>query len=57
MAMSKDTQDKLIDTVKLLGLVGFGVLVYWLGSETVATFIIGGALGHAVPTTRRAVAQ
>lgn len=55
--MSKDTQDKLIDAVKLIALVGAAIGAYSLGASDLAVFIAGGAFGHAVPTSRRTVAQ
>lgn len=51
--MSKDTQDKLIDAAKLLGLVGLAVLAWHLGAHDLGLMLGGGALGHAVPSTRR----
>lgn len=55
--MSTETQGRLIDAVKLLGLVGLAVLAYHLGAHELGLMLGGGALGHAVPTTRRAVAS
>lgn len=55
--MSKDTQDKLIDAIKLLALVGASIGAFALGASDLALFIAGGALGHAVPSQRRTVTQ
>jgi NhaP-type Na+/H+ or K+/H+ antiporter len=54
MALSKDTQDKLIGAVVLLGVCGLGVLAHWLGADVLAATLIGGALGNAAPAPRRA---
>ena len=55
--MSSEMQGRLIDAVKLLAGLGLAVAAYALGASDLAMFIAGGSLGHAVPTTRRSVAQ
>jgi hypothetical protein len=51
--MSTETQGRLIDAVKLLGLVGLAVLAYHLGAHELGLMLGGGALGHAVPSGAR----
>ena len=53
--MSKDTQDRLIEAVKLLALVGAALGAHALGAADLAIFIAGGALGHAVPGRKSGV--
>lgn len=55
--MSKDTQDRLIEAGKLLALAGLAVLAYHLGAHELGLMLGGGALGHAMPARRSAVAQ
>lgn len=51
--MSKDMQEKLIDGVRTLGLVGLGVLAMHLGHTEIGTGVICGALGLSAPAARR----
>ena len=52
--MSTETIGRLIDAVKLLGLVGLAVLAYWLGALLVA-LIAGGVAVWLAQRGRRAL--
>lgn len=51
--MSKDMQEKLIDGVRTVVLVGLGILALHLGHSEIGTGVVMGALGLAAPAARR----
>lgn len=50
--MSKDQIDAVISAVTTLALAGLGVLAYSLDAHELGAALVGGALGHAMPTRK-----